>query len=117
MEGTGYPLNVNCDHLAVSYRDLKIPICGNSFKIFRNWKIFDWCTGQYIECNQLIKVADHKAPIIACSNNYQVFPMDYYSCTGTATVSGPDLILDCSPTTLAVSFKKAGLMELRRWRF
>ena len=106
--GTGYPLNVNCDHLAVSYRDLKIPICGNSIKIFRNWKIFDWCTGQYIECNQLIKVADHKAPIIACSNNYQVFPMDYYSCTGTATVSGPDLILDCSPTTLAVSFKKAG---------
>ncbi len=106
--GTGYPLNVNCDHLAVSYRDLKIPICGSSFKIFRNWKIFDWCTGEIFECNQLIKVVDNKAPIIACTNNFMVFPMDYYTCTGSAIVSGPELILDCSATTLEVSYKRAG---------
>jgi len=106
--GTGYPLNVNCDHLAVTYRDLKIPICGNSFKIFRNWKIFDWCTGEILECNQLIKVVDNKPPIIACTNNYMVFPMDYYTCTGSAIVSGPELIIDCSATTLEVSYKKAG---------
>ena len=34
-KGTGFPTNVNCDHLAVTYRDLKIPVCGSSFKIFR----------------------------------------------------------------------------------
>lgn len=106
--GTGYPLNVNCDHLAVTYRDLKIPVCGSSFKIFRNWKIFDWCTGEILECNQLIKVVDHKPPIVSCTNNFMVFPMDYYTCTGSAIVTGPELIIDCSSTTLAVSYKKAG---------
>ncbi len=107
-KGTGFPTNVNCDHLAVTYRDLKIPVCGSSFKIFRNWKIFDWCSGRYIECNQLIKVEDTKAPVISCSENYIVFPMDYYSCSGTAVVNGPTNIFDCSSTTLAVSYKKAG---------
>ncbi|MFN8332336.1 MAG: hypothetical protein U0T81_14160 [Saprospiraceae bacterium] len=49
----------------MTYKDLKIPVCGNSFKVFRNWKIFDWCTGRIIECNQLIKVADNKKPVIS----------------------------------------------------
>lgn len=105
--GTGYPLNVNCDHFAMTYKDLKIPICGNSFKIFRSWTIFDWCSGEILTCNQLIKVADHKPPVISCSTNFMVFPMDYYECTGTAIVSGPDFIDDCNATTLSVSYKKA----------
>lgn len=106
-KGTGFPTGVNCDHFAVTYKDLKIPVCGNSFKIFRNWKIFDWCTGRLIECNQLIKVADNKPPVISCRGNYMVFPTDYYSCTGTAIVSGPEFISDCSPVKLEVSYKKA----------
>ncbi len=105
--GTGYPLNVNCDHFAMTFKDLKIPVCGNSFKIFRSWTIFDWCSGEILTCNQLIKVVDNTPPIIACSTNFMVFPMDYYSCTGTAIVNGPDLILDCNATTLTVSYKKA----------
>lgn len=106
-KGTGYPTGVECDHFAVTYKDLKIPVCGNSFKIFRNWKIFDWCTGRLIECNQLIKVADNKPPVISCRGNFMVFPTDNYSCTGTAIVLGPEFIDDCSETTLTVSYKKA----------
>ncbi|MFN8280657.1 MAG: T9SS type A sorting domain-containing protein [Saprospiraceae bacterium] len=106
-KGTGFPTGVNCDHFAVTYKDLKIPVCGNSFKVFRNWKIFDWCTGRIIECNQLIKVADNKKPVISCRGNYMVFPTDYYSCTGTAIVSGPEFIADCSTYKLEVSYKKA----------
>ncbi len=106
-KGTGFPTGIDCDHFAVTYKDLKIPVCGNSFKLFRSWKIFDWCTGRVIDCNQLIKVADHKPPVIACRGNYMVFPTDYYSCTGTAIVSGPEFIDDCSSYSLAVSYKKA----------
>ncbi len=106
-KGTGFPTGVQCDHFAVTYKDLKIPVCGNSFKIFRSWKIFDWCTGEIRECNQLIKVADNKPPVIACRGNYMVFPTDYYSCTGTAIVSGPEFISDCSNYKLDVSYKKA----------
>ncbi|MEP7195681.1 MAG: T9SS type A sorting domain-containing protein [Saprospiraceae bacterium] len=106
-KGTGFPTGINCDHIALTYKDLKIPVCGGTFKIFRNWKIFDWCTGRLIECNQLIKVADFKPPVIACRGNYMVFPTDYYSCTGTAIVSGPEFINDCSPVKLEVSYKKA----------
>ncbi|MEO6190192.1 MAG: T9SS type A sorting domain-containing protein [Saprospiraceae bacterium] len=105
--GTGFPTGINCDNFAVTYRDLKIPVCGNSFKIFRSWKIYDWCSGRLIECTQLIKVEDNKPPIIACRGNYMVFPTDYYSCTGTAIVSGPEFISDCSPYKLEVSYKKA----------
>lgn len=106
-KGTGVPEGVNCDHFATTFKDLKIPICGNSYKIFRSWKIFDWCTGRLVECNQLIKVADNKPPVIACRGNFMVFPTDYYSCTGTAIVSGPEFINDCSSYTLSVSYKKA----------
>ncbi|NOT38671.1 MAG: T9SS type A sorting domain-containing protein [Saprospiraceae bacterium] len=106
-KGTGVPVGVNCDHFAITYKDLKIPICGSSFKIFRSWKIYDWCTGRITDCNQLIKVADHKPPVIACRGNFMVFPTDYYTCTGTAIVSGPEFIDDCSTHTLSVSYKKA----------
>ena len=82
--GTGAPANTGCDHLAVSFRDVKIPVCGESFKVLRNWKIFDWCTGTYSECNQLIKVADAEAPVITCPQNGQVFGTDYYSCIASS---------------------------------
>ncbi|MBK9108190.1 MAG: T9SS type A sorting domain-containing protein [Saprospiraceae bacterium] len=107
-KGTGYPTNVHCDHIAVTYRDIRIPVCGNSFKLLRTWRVFDWCTGQLEERVQFIKVTDHKAPIVSCSQNYIKFPMDYYSCTGTATIPPPDLIIDCNTTTFTVEYKLAG---------
>ena len=102
--GTGAPANTGCDHLAVSFRDVKIPVCGESFKVLRNWKIFDWCTGSYSECNQLIKVADAEAPVITCPQNGQVFGTDYYSCTGTITLPFPTVIEECSSTTVTVGY-------------
>lgn len=107
-KGTGYPTNVHCDHIAVTYRDIRIPVCGNSFKLLRTWRVFDWCTGELVERVQFIKVTDTRAPILTCSQNYIRFPMDYYSCTGTATVPPPDLVIDCSSTTFTVEYKLAG---------
>lgn len=106
--GTGVPAGVSCDHIAVTFRDIRIPVCGNSFKLLRNWKIFDWCTGTLTECVQFIKVTDERAPIVSCSRNYITFPTDYYECTGTATIPPPDLITDCSATSFTVEYKLAG---------
>jgi len=107
-KGTGYPLNVHCDHIAVTYRDIRIPICGNSFKLLRTWKVFDWCTGELEERVQFIKVMDNKPPVVACAQNYMRFPMDYYQCAGTAIVPPPQFIDDCSSTTFTVEYKLAG---------
>ncbi|MDQ3141878.1 MAG: T9SS type A sorting domain-containing protein [Bacteroidota bacterium] len=105
--GTGFPTNVGCDHIAVTFRDLKIPVCGNAFKLLRNWKIFDWCTGEIIECTQLIKVVDYTAPIVTCPEAHVIYPTDYYECTATVTLPDPQLIIDCSPTTYIVEYKLA----------
>ncbi len=106
--GTGVPRNIHCDHIAVTYRDIRIPVCGNSFKLLRTWRVFDWCTGDLQEHVQFIKVTDEKAPIVSCSQNYIRYPMDYYSCTGTAVIPPPDLIIDCSATSYTVEYKLAG---------
>lgn len=107
-KGTGVPSNIGCEHIAVTYRDVKIPVCGNSFKLLRNWRVFDWCTGRLFECVQFIKVTDQRPPVVSCSQNYISFPTDYYRCSGTAIIPPPSLVIDCSETSFTVEYKLAG---------
>ncbi|HEX5626018.1 MAG TPA: T9SS type A sorting domain-containing protein [Saprospiraceae bacterium] len=107
-KGTGSPANIRCDHMAITFRDIKIPVCGNSFKLLRTWRIFDWCTGRLEECVQFIKVVDERAPVVTCSDKVLTFPTDYYLCSGTAVLTPPDSISDCSVTTFTVEYKLTG---------
>lgn len=60
------PENPYCK-LGVSYTDsAPIPICGNGFKIIRDWLVIDWCGGTDKRFSQLIKVGDEVAPTITC---------------------------------------------------
>ncbi len=64
----------NCSMIGVSHHDklldLNAPAC---FKIIRTWKVIDWCqfdpnsnsTVGYWEYNQVIRVVDEEAPVIA----------------------------------------------------
>ena len=64
----------DCGMIGVSHQDklldLNAPAC---FKIIRTWKVIDWCqfdpnsnsTAGYWEYNQVIKVIDDEAPVIA----------------------------------------------------
>ena len=85
--GTGYPTGVSCDHIAVTYRDSKLPICGNAYKLLRVWKVFDWCTGTLRDTLQIIKVVDNKAPTLSCPGRHGVpadtIGTDYYNCTAS----------------------------------
>ena len=64
------PLGGFCK-LVVNYNDEILPICGNGFKIRRQWRITDWCTGEEKICVQYIVVEDKDAPnvVISCTGS------------------------------------------------
>ncbi len=123
--GTGYPTGVSCDHIAVTYRDSKIPICGASYKLLRVWKVFDWCTGTLRDTIQIIKVVDNKAPTLSCPGTggmvADTVSTDYYKCTGSfvapVPIANPNppafdnhnvyVIAECSNWTYKVYHKAA----------
>ncbi|MBL0113859.1 MAG: hypothetical protein IPP42_24845 [Saprospiraceae bacterium] len=57
-----WPSSAACK-LLVTYTDKQIDLCGKSYKIFREWLIVDWCTGQEKICKQIISVLDKTAPV------------------------------------------------------
>lgn len=96
--GTGYPTGAECEHIAVSYRDRVIETCGpNTYKLFRTWKVYDWCTGEGMEHLQLIKVVDTRAPQLSCNPNniVEVISAEPWTCKGVFQV--PDPIVDSKP--------------------
>ncbi|WP_235296354.1 T9SS type A sorting domain-containing protein [Portibacter marinus] len=74
IPGTGRVGGINCGTIQAGYTDIVVPICEEpgmecaqnspSFKVVRQWKILDWCTGAIIEHNQIIKVMDKEPPVI-----------------------------------------------------
>jgi hypothetical protein len=94
----------------VTHSDTEIPICDNSYKILREWKVIEWCTGQIKSGYQIIKVVDDKGPevtiptdlttpVTPCNSNFTVssiIPTDPYSCTGTWIALEPIKIFDCT---------------------
>ena len=92
--GTGYPEGVSCDHFAVSYKDRVIETCGeNTYKLFRTWRVYDWCSGEILEHIQTIKVIDSQAPVVICPTARPLeVPTDPWTCEGSFIV--PDPIFD-----------------------
>ena len=62
---TGTPGGQGCN-IQSNYTDLVIPICQNSYKVVRTWTILDWCTGQILKVDQVIKVLDKVGPTFNC---------------------------------------------------
>ncbi|MDX1684648.1 MAG: T9SS type A sorting domain-containing protein [Saprospiraceae bacterium] len=92
--GTGAPEGISCDHIAVTYKDRVIETCGpNTYKLFREWRVYDWCSGEDSVHLQSIKVVDTKAPVVICPNITPVIvPTSPWSCTGSYVL--PDPIFD-----------------------
>ena len=59
--------NGKCNLIA-EYKDHVVPTCGYSYKIRREWKLFDWCTGRDTFCVQWIKITDTLAPELKIVN-------------------------------------------------
>ncbi|MCW5921832.1 MAG: HYR domain-containing protein [Saprospiraceae bacterium] len=78
-----------------TYIDTRIDICDGTYKVLREWKVIDWCVGQFLLHNQIIKVLDKTGPAISCPADLTV-STDPFSCC--AIVNLPDVIIrdNCS---------------------
>ncbi len=51
--------------VSITYKDEITSICGNGFKIRREWRVADWCTGRDTILVQYIKVEDKENPVVS----------------------------------------------------
>jgi len=115
---TGAPTNTACENILFYYTDSEIPLCGAGLKIVRSWYIVDWCTGEELNCVQIIKVEDKAPPIISCPVDFgaptglgytvtSVIAADI-NCLGTwVDVTAPNVINECSDFIWSVAYKVA----------
>ena len=61
IDGQPFENGSSCN-ISVTYDDVVIDICAGSFKVRREWLVIDWCTGEEVEYNQLIKIMDTSGP-------------------------------------------------------
>ncbi len=88
----------------VTYSDVSIPLCGNTFKVAREWTVLDWCSGEIRKHTQLIAVVDNIAPSINCQSNvvHQLMAT-HFRCTADFVVPAP-IVTDCNTTTWSVAY-------------
>jgi Dockerin type I domain len=115
---TGKPSGILCLKAAVTFRDKKIALCGDStktYKLIRKWTVVDHCTGRIREQNQLITVMDTEPPVVTCPADITsqvglpiipaaVISVKPHTCLADWTVLAPIVISDCSQTTWEVGF-------------
>ncbi len=107
---TGFPqvkgkniLNGGLCELAVSYTDVKIPLCGpRSYKLLREWRIIDWCSATSKLVVQIIKVMDKKAPVLTVPANFTV-STDNSSCKAGITLPNATATDNCSSFTITIA--------------
>ncbi len=72
----------------------------------RQWVVIDWCTGQELTGNQIIKITDEQAPICSAPPDFlDEIPTDEGLCTGTYEVPAPLVVFECSDYNYSVSYK------------
>ncbi len=89
--GTGAPGGVGtCGTIFSFYEDLIIDICeedcaqsSGSYKVLRTWDLFDWCTGNTLIHQQIIKVADTIAPEFTIGVPDLTVSTDLWGCGAT----------------------------------
>lgn len=78
-------------NLTANYTDSDFPICGNNKKVFRQWTILDWCSGEAATCEQLIVIGGEESPVFSPYEPTEPIRISTqpWTCTGCFTV--PDL--------------------------
>ncbi|MBK6904356.1 MAG: HYR domain-containing protein [Saprospirales bacterium] len=94
---TGWPtitgvafVNGDICNLSSTYTDLVIDICATSYKVLRTWTIIDWCTGEKLFYDQLIKVLDQTGPNVVCPTG----PLTINVYQGSYNQGGPHSICE-----------------------
>lgn len=93
-----YPDMGYCE-LNISYTDDTIDICPESYKIIREWLVYDWCApssgNNPLTEIQIIKVVDEEGPELYCppAGEYvDTTSSDIWTCTGTYILPVPQVL-------------------------
>lgn len=93
---TGEPFGDLCDNVQVfPYTDTRIDICEGSYKLIRHFELLEWCSGEVVEHNQIIKVLDKEGPELEDVEDITVSAGEY-DCTADFVIVPPTVISDCS---------------------
>ena len=101
---TGILGGSNCTNLVTYYEDLEFEeLCGRSKKILRSWSVINWCNGEELSYDQVIKVMDLTDPIIEGIND-TIVNTNHGACYAQFAVPLP-IVDDCSEWTYTVKHK------------
>ena len=93
---TGAPSGDLCDNVQIfPYTDTRIDICPGSYKLIRHFELLEWCSGEVVEHNQIIKVLDKEGPVIEDLEDITISAGEY-DCTADYVAVPPAVISDCS---------------------
>ena len=87
---------------SVDYEDQVLGACGGSTKIIRKWTLLNWCTSDVFTHNQIIKLLDKTAPVIACPSIPQIGTSSN-SCTGNVQLPAANITDNCSDFTVTTT--------------
>jgi len=99
LRGTGMPAGATCFTIDMLYKDTKVQVCEDGYKLIRDWRILDWCTGQTRNYTQLIIVVDKTAPTLVCPVDLTA-STDALECKGSGVFPAPTITDICSPASL-----------------
>ena len=111
-DSLGYPSGILCPNFNWFYHDTEFEICGASRKLLRKWTVIDWCTGESLKGEHIIKVLDDEPPIKVCPPDTLKFPAQY-GCTAKINLDPFDLdhgigalqsFVECSDFEIFVEF-------------
>lgn len=106
----GGPAGDFCDNVQIlDPVDQVIDVCPKSFKIIRRWKIVEWCSGDVIEYNQIIKIEDNQGPQLSCPSDVTM-STGQYECNANHVAVKPVVSFECSDNvTYSVAYLLPGL--------
>ncbi|MFT4532869.1 MAG: subtilisin-like proprotein convertase family protein [Saprospiraceae bacterium] len=93
---TGAPSGELCDNVQIfPYTDTKIDVCEGSYKLIRHFRLLEWCSGEVIEHNQIIKVLDKEGPLMEDIPDITISAGEF-DCAADYVFVYPEVVSDCS---------------------
>ncbi len=83
-----------CPNIFSSHEDHVLPLCGGSYKIIRQWKLFDQCTGEFAERPQIITVKNDGFLVFFDIDTLEI-GTEPWMCAGRALLSLPTIENPC----------------------
>lgn len=93
------PVYDNYCNINANFEDTRHDICARSYSLHRRWTLLDWCNGTLLNYNQIIVVADTKAPEAEVSTPLAILTTSSSTCTADYVVEAPVITAECGGET------------------